>query len=113
MRRKRAPSEGEETFALHCKVYQVPVQREFRIPGRQFRYDFMVPVEGHAGIVVEIHGGLFVNGGHSRGAAFERDLEKQHRALLHGYLFVAFSTGQVRSASAIDTVIKLKGMLEK
>ena len=104
----RAPSIGEETFALHCKAYQLFPEREVQLfPGRQWRFDFWFRDRG---IAVEIEGGTsFGKSRHSRGDGFEQDARKYNAAAIAGICVLRFTTKMVESGEAIDTVRRIFG----
>ena len=66
-------------FATVCRAAGVPApQAEFRFaPPRRWRFDFAWPL--HA-LALEVQGGLFVRGRHSRGAALLKEHEKLNAA---------------------------------
>ena len=98
----RPGSRGEEQFAQHCLIYHIPVEREYRFHDeRKWRFDFAV-VEQKIGI--EIEGGSWNQGRHSRGAGFERDIIKYNTAVCMGWRILRFTTGMVQSGDAIDTL---------
>ena len=51
-------------------------------PDRKWRFDFAWP---HKKVALEVQGGLFVNGRHSRGAALMKEHEKLNRAAAMGW----------------------------
>jgi len=69
--------------------------------GRRFIADFFWPREG---LVVEIDGGVWNGGRHTRGAGFESDCEKQAIAVANGYRYLRFAGKHVKDGSAIDFV---------
>ena len=98
----QALSVGEETFLLHCRAHGLDPQREVElIPDRKFRFDFYFPEKD---IAVEIEGGTWIQGRHSRGPGYQRDLAKYNAAALMGILVFRFTTGMVVSGEAIDTI---------
>lgn len=98
----------EETFALHCRAANLPTPtREFLFARpRKFRADFAWP---DLMILVEIEGGVWTGGRHTRGAGFSKDCEKQNLAALAGYRVFRFTGDQVKNGSAIATTIKAIG----
>lgn len=97
-------STGEELFALHCRVDDLRPEREFLFAaeiGRKFRADFAWPEQK---ILVEIEGGNWNQGRHSRGSGFEEDCVKYNIAALLGYRMFRFTTGLVQSGYAIATI---------
>ncbi len=64
-------------------------QTEYRFhPTRKWRLDIAWP-EHRVG--VELEGGLFIHGRHSRGKGYEADMEKYNQLALHGWTMLRFS----------------------
>lgn len=83
---------------------QIAYKEEFRFePKRRWRFDFLI-----RDIALEIDGGLWINGGHSRGKGRISDMEKQNHATLLGYKTLRFTPAQVKSGTALEY---LKNML--
>lgn len=100
-------SKGEELFALHCMAIGLHPQREYRFcPDRRWRADFVFETEQ---IIVEIEGGTWSNGRHSRGAGMETDMKKYNRATIMGYRVLRYTTAMVQSGEAIDDVMEIMG----
>jgi very-short-patch-repair endonuclease len=82
---------------------------EYRFhPTRKFRFDHAWPDKK---LAMEIDGGLYVNGGHSRGAAREHDYEKDAEALMLGWRVLRVSRGQFRDGHAAYWITKLLSAL--
>ena len=63
--------------------------REFLFhPIRKWRFDFAWP---NLSLAIEIEGGLYVQGGHVRGAMYEKNLEKYNAAAELGWLVLRYS----------------------
>jgi len=61
-----------------------------------------------ARLLVEVQGGIWMGkGAHSGGSAIERDIEKVHLAVLHGWRLLPVTTDQVRSGEAVELVRKV------
>lgn len=115
MRTKAAPrgwpktpaklSPGEEAFALHCRAefhpLNQPVREHFFHPTRKWRFDFAFPA---AKLAVEIEGGIFSGGRHTRGSAFISDCAKYNAAVLLGWRVLRYFTDQVTDGTAINDV---------
>ena len=56
-------------------------------------------------LAVEIDGGTWVSGRHTRGAGFERDCEKLNTAVLLGWRVLRFTTGMVLDGRALETIL--------
>ena len=65
---------------------------------RRFRFDFAWPDRMMA---VEVEGGVFSGGRHTRGMGYTRDLEKYNLATLHGWRVFRFTTQDVTTQKAI------------
>ena len=103
LQRPLAGSIHEQTF--YCQVIDWGLahpQREYRFdPTRRWRFDFAWP-EKH--IAVEIEGGQWVNGRHSRGKGFEADCRKYLAALIQGWTVVRATPAMINDGSVIQFV---------
>lgn len=70
------------------------------VPGRLYRFDRAWP--GHGMVAVEIQGGLWVNGAHSRGSGVERDCVKLSIAAALGWRVLPVSKAMIESGQAIS-----------
>ena len=94
-------SAGEDTFAFHLKAHGIPFEREFRFnPERRWRADFFIEPD----VLVEIEGGVYTGGRHTRGRGFTSDCEKGNDAVLRGYRYLRFTTEHVTKGLAIEMV---------
>lgn len=70
-------------FLLRAHNLSIIFQREYKFhPARKWRFDFADPERK---IAVEIDGGVFVKGRHSRGAGYRSDCEKLNAAAALGW----------------------------
>lgn len=92
-------SAAEETFALYLRHLGVDFAREYRFHvTRRWRFDFAIfPLRA-----VEIEGGVFSSGRHTRGNGFSQDCEKYNEATALGWRVYRFPTAAVRDGSAFD-----------
>jgi very-short-patch-repair endonuclease len=58
-------------------------------------------------IAVEIEGGVFTSGGHSRGKGYEKDCEKYNAAVKLGWRVLRYSTDMVLAGTAINDVLEI------
>ena len=98
-------SELEDEFEMHLKAYNMPYERQFkdkRIRGVRnvLPFDFAV---GNS-ILVEINGGTWIKSGHTTGKGLQRDYSKHNQAVLLGYKVLLFTSEDVRSGRAIETI---------
>jgi len=97
-------SSGEEDFALQCRIYSILPEREYKFhPKRKWRFDFALPDRM---VAIEIEGGVWSGGRHTRGSGYIKDLEKYNQAALMGWAILRFTSDQVISGEAIDTVLQ-------
>lgn len=84
-----------------------PHCREYRFhKTRRWRFDFAWPDRK---LAVEIQGGIFVGGAHTRGAGFRADREKINAAILDGWRVLEFTDREVTNGEAlcvIETALK-------
>ena len=99
----QALSEGECTLELHLRAHGLPYAREVAlVAGRKWRWDFVV-----GDLAIEIHGGTWIRGGHSRGTGQRRDCAKQNAAVKAGYRPLAYTTEMVMGGEAIADILEL------
>jgi len=103
----KPPSVGEEMLATHLRAYKIEFQTEFKFcPHRKWRADFLIT---GTKILVEVEGGIHTGGRHTRGAGYEKDMEKYNWATANGWLVHRFSTDNVRKGEAINAILSLLG----
>lgn len=101
-----------EKVAMVIKAQQLPEpEREHRFhPMRKWRFDFCWVDEK---IALEIEGGIFVKGRHSRGTGYANDADKYNEATKLGWRVFRLTTRQLSSWSKIrKEVEKLKQAIE-
>lgn len=106
-------SQAEETFAVQLEADGFPpFEREYRFhPDRKWRFDFAFVFpsfevcrhnpEGGDLIAVEIEGGIWVKGAHTRGKHFESDCEKYNAAGRLGWQVYRFTPAMVEDGRAV------------
>ena len=98
-------SAGEESFALHCRAEKLEPLREFKFhPTRKWKFDFAFPEQK---IAVEVEGGIWRSGRHTRPGGFEADTEKYNTAVKMGWRVLRYSTAQVLYGTAINDVLEM------
>lgn len=103
-------SEGEQTLSLHLKASKIAFEREFRFyEGRRWRADFKIV---DYPILIEVEGGVWSNGRHTRGKGFEGDCEKYNQAAILGYHVLKGSTAQVKSGKLLEDIKQLMSSLD-
>jgi len=96
MKGKRLPKKRESHLETHFHLLlrgwclADRFEREYKFhPVRKWRFDFADP---HGKVAVEIEGGAFSGGRHTRGAGFIADCEKYNAAILMGWRVFRFAT---------------------
>lgn len=107
---EKVVSEGEAKLASDLKALKIGFIQEFYFhPERQWRADFHIL---ETKILVEIEGGIWTGGRHTRGKGFIHDMEKYNAATVLGYQVLRFSTEQVKSGLAVRQIERLLGDLK-
>ncbi len=102
----------EEVFAHQLDADGLPPPaREFRFHGtRKWRLDFAWPEKM---VALEIDGGSWVQGRHTRGAGFEKDIEKGNAALVLGWKVYHATPKMVNDGTAIRLITEALGYPHK
>jgi very-short-patch-repair endonuclease len=105
---KRSALEMEMRFQLAAVKFLVGMEEEYVFhPERKWRFDFAWPGKR---IALEVEGGTFSGGRHTRGVGYEGDCEKYSEAALLGWKVFRVTGKQVQSGQALAWVEKaLKG----
>jgi very-short-patch-repair endonuclease len=95
----RQPYEKQYHFARHLIGNPTKGIRAAlaKIGLKDWRFDFALP---ELKIAVEVEGGVFVNGGHNRGAYYTDNCRKYNAATLAGWRVFRFTTAMVTSGDA-------------
>lgn len=77
-------------------------QQEFIFhPVRKWRFDYAWP---DIKVALEIHGGIFTNGRHTRGKGFSEDKVKMNSAQLLGWIVIEATTAQVKDGQMLKWI---------
>lgn len=80
------------------------VVKEYRFaPDRRFKADYALP---QVKVLIEVEGGVFTSGRHTRGAGYISDLEKYNLAALLGFRVYRFTPEQVIKGEAMSFLRK-------
>lgn len=74
---------------------------------RDFRFDLAWPDRR---LAVEVDGGTYSGGRHTRGAGYERDAEKGNEAAIKGWRVLHVTAAMVEDGRALDYVERLLGV---
>jgi hypothetical protein len=112
-------SEAETLLAVQLEQAGIPFEREYRFaPPRKWRADFAIlygPTfrsNDDIDVLVEIDGGGWVQGRHTRGSGFEKDAEKQSAAAILGYRVIRCTPAQVNDGRALSWIRQALGIEE-
>jgi hypothetical protein len=107
--RKQARGTGRDrggrglTLDQQCKFAKLPIPAcEYRFhPTRKWRLDYAFPVQK---LAVEVEGGVFIQGRHSRGAGMVKDMEKYNTLAVGGWRLLRVTPKQVTDGTALNLV---------
>lgn len=99
----RVGSVGENLLEVMLKAERISGwEREYQFhPTRRWRFDFAWPLKK---IAVEIEGGVWSNGRHTRGSGFIEDCRKYNEAVILGWRVIRVTTEMVRSGEAMEYI---------
>ena len=104
---EKIPNEFEAKLAGELKTLKIEFEQEFEFhPKRKWRADFHLVGKK---ILVEVEGGIWSGGRHTRGKGYIGDMEKYNAATMMGFQVIRFSTDQVKSGHAIQQIEKMVG----
>lgn len=105
-RKKHESAEG--ILAMQLQALNVPFEREFRFHStRRWRADFHIVGRQ---LLIEVEGGVWSEGRHTRGKGYMGDMEKYNEATALGYQIIRFETSQVTSGYAFRWIEKFLGL---
>jgi len=92
----------------HVLKGKVPMPRlEYQFhPTRRWRMDLCWPA---IKVGIEIEGGAWIQGRHTRGSGFVKDMSKYNEAAILGYRLLRFTPQQVKSGEALRTIERMFG----
>lgn len=98
-------SEGEAILMRDLRALGIRFEHEYLFhPTRKWRADFLI---SNTKILIEIEGGIWSGGRHTRGTGYIGDMEKYNAAIILGFQVLRFSTQQVKSGSAVQQIEQL------
>lgn len=107
-RRASQKSALEIELARHIQFAALPEpRREYHVkfPGMRqpYRLDFAWP---DFKLAVEVQGGTWSGGRHTRGAGYEHDRRRQNRLQLAGWIVLEFTGSMIDSGEALGMIIE-------
>jgi hypothetical protein len=84
----------------------LPVAELRFAPPRRWRFDRAFPLEG-GGVAVELEGGVYTRGRHTRATGYVADIQKYNRAQLNGWLCLRFTAADMKNPlHMVDTIVE-------
>lgn len=100
-------SEAEVALAQQLVMEGLTFAREYRFhPARLWRLDFWF---ADAQLGVEVQGGGWTGGRHSRGGGIERDCEKSAYVAIAGYRLMMVTPSQIKRGQALEWIRQAVG----
>ena len=103
-------SAAEDALATLLKWEKLDygMEREFRFAApRRWRFDFAFP---HAMTAIEVEGGSWIGGAHTRGAHFEADCEKYNAAVSAHWRVLRVTPRMIDDGRAVAALKDLWGI---
>jgi len=99
----KKPKQGAiETLEWALQDLKIPYVRELHFaPDRQWRFDFSFPAKK---VAVEVEGGIWSGGRHTRPQGFLGDMEKYNRAIELGWAVLRYDTQSVLALSCLPQI---------
>lgn len=94
----------EDLLARQLLELRIPFRREHRFhETRRWRFDFAFDTK----LAVEVEGGVFIGGYHTRGAGFRADCEKYNAAAELGWTVLRYTDREIRNKEAVAQIVRL------
>jgi len=78
-------------------------------PARKWRFDYAIPKYM---IAIEVEGGVWNNGRHTRGAGYIKDMEKYNEATILGWRILRYTPQQFNLFRHIEDIKKIVMLLD-
>lgn len=102
-----SPLEAEFALQLRAARLTDGLAREYRfMPGRRYRFDFCWPEKM---LAIELNGGIWTGGRHTRGKGYESDCLKTLEAVLLGWRVIPATPSMVKGGTLLNAVATLIG----
>ena len=104
----RGVSDLEDDLLFMLKAAGLPEpEREYRFHDtRKWRFDFAWPLDQ---LAVEVEGGVWTKGRHTRGAGFIKDCEKYNAAAELGWIVLRYPAPLIHSGEALAQIERVLG----
>lgn len=90
-------------FPDTCRSFGIePPEAEYRFHDtRKWRFDFAFPRHK---VAIEIEGGVWTKGRHTRGSGFVKDMEKYNEATRLGWRILRFTPSDLGKSTTFETI---------
>jgi hypothetical protein len=101
-----------EVFVRALEVRQIPrPEREWKFDAkRRWRFDYAWPQQM---VALEVEGGVWTGGRHTRGAGFVKDMEKYNRAAVLGWRLLRVTPDKLVSFGTFEMLREILGLREQ
>ncbi len=105
MNTKSKPKPNVAIFKQVCQTMRLPEPvPEYRFhPDRQWRIDFYFEANGRK-VALEVEGGVFTSGRHTRGTGFLGDMEKYNAMAMQQIFLVRCTPGDLMKLKTLNAV---------
>lgn len=119
--KRKRPKKADDTlykramFLAACKAHGLPEPiPEYQFaPPRKWRFDWFWKGFCGPSVALEIEGGAWTSGRHTRGQGFLDDIEKYNEATILGYRVIRCTPADVESGAAFALVRRALGLAEE
>ncbi len=103
-RRRKVLPAANALLEMHLTELGLRFMREHKFhPTRKWKFDYVLwDVSNLSNIAIEIEGGVWMRGRHTRGKGYQNDMEKYNAATALGWRVFRFSTEDVLRGRAKD-----------
>lgn len=95
-------------------VHQLEVVKEYRFdPVRRWRIDYAIPSQL---IAIEVEGGVYIQGRHTRGSGFVKDMEKYNELACKGWTLLRVTPDSLLTSNTLEMIqrcVKMNIFLHK
>lgn len=114
LKREREKAEREKleiALEVQLRAHNIRFEKQYRFhPTRKWRADFAMLNEQRKGLMVEVQGGIYSGGRHTRGDAIEDECEKFAYAIMLHWYVMPITAKQIANGSAIKWICQFMGV---
>ncbi len=111
-RAKKLLYEGDKVFNTMCRAHGLPIpvpEYQFAAPERLWAVDYCFD----GWLCLEVEGGAWTQGRHTRGAGFLADIEKYNELTIRGFSLIRCTPEDIQTGAAFALVKRALGSLEE